>query len=72
MVNVQIEDVVSKYYEQFKALLTVIEQKYPEQTITPSSKIEDIMYRAGQRSVLHHFRQVVEQVEENAKVINLD
>lgn len=72
MVNVQIEDVVSQYYEQFKALLPLLEDKYPEQTITPASEMSDIMYRAGQRSVLHHFKQVLEQVEENARVINVD
>ena len=44
-------------------LLADLEDNFPPSRPSPSDKIEDIMYRSGQRSVVEHIKQVIEDVD---------
>jgi hypothetical protein len=43
-------------------LLADLEDNFPPSRPSPSDKIEDIMYRSGQRSVIEHIKQVIDDV----------
>jgi hypothetical protein len=43
-----------KTVEQF---LDELERRFPEYRVTPTSEPEEIMFRAGQRSVVHQMRE---------------
>ena len=40
-------------------LLADLEDNFPPSRPSPSDKIEDIMYRSGQRSVVEYIKQVI-------------
>ena len=41
-------------------LLADLEDNFPPSRPSPSDKIEDIMYRSGQRSVVEYIKQVID------------
>ena len=41
-------------------LLAELEDNFPPSRPSPSDKIEDIMYRSGQRSVVEYIKQVID------------
>jgi hypothetical protein len=42
-------------------LLAELEDNFPPSRPSPSDKIEDIMYRSGQRSVVEYINQIVNE-----------
>jgi hypothetical protein len=43
-------------------LLADLEDNFPPSRPSPSDRIEDIMYRSGQRSVVEYIKQVIDDV----------
>jgi hypothetical protein len=41
-------------------LLAELEDNFPPSRPSPADKIEDIMYRSGQRSVVEYIKQIIE------------
>lgn len=40
---------------------------FPQQVITPDTKMEDIMYEAGRQSVIKHVEQRIRSTRDNAR-----
>lgn len=68
--NTDINAQVKAYLPHLKTLLRFLEAKFPAPTPKPDQTHAEIMYYAGQYSVLVHFQNLVKQAEqENADVL---
>ena len=47
---------------QANALLSILEENFPQTTPTPQSTMEQIMFRAGQRSVVEWVYQYMDEI----------
>jgi len=62
--NVQVDDIVKNNLREFKALLRIMEIKYPNPTVGPDQDLPTIYFEAGQYSVFVHLREVLARVEQ--------
>jgi hypothetical protein len=65
-------DVIKANLDVFKEFVELLEDKYPNPTVTPSNSLEWVMYTSGQRSVVSHIRDLVERAEEEVEDNILD
>jgi len=69
MVNVNIEDVVKADLPTFKRVLGILRGYYSVPQVRPGVSTEQLMFNAGQYSVLENLQDIVDRVESEAGVI---
>lgn len=66
--NAQITAYIADNLPVFKRLVGVLSHKFPNPVVTPDLSMAEIMFSAGQYSVLEHFEHLIRSVEEGDEV----
>ena len=70
--NIRVDDIVKNNLREFKAILLIMESKYPNPTVGPDQDLPTIYFEAGQHSVLTHLREVLARVEREVAEANVN
>jgi len=70
--NIRVDDIVKNNLREFKALLLIMEIKYPNPTVGPDQDLPTIYFEAGQYSVFVHLREVIARVEQEVAEANVN
>jgi len=70
--NIRVDDIVKNNLREFKAILLIMESKYPNPTVGPNQDLPTIYFEAGQYSVFVHLREVLARVEQEVAEANVN